>query len=220
MDSIALLLNHGFDIRAEDSNTIQACVDEYNVEPGEDEDKLYVDNCSGGCPRMRWCGGKDKAWLKKAQKRRAKIEAKQLKLDEHRRKQCEFNERERKKDVELCVDPGGEQLDNACDDDGDYIPCTSSSYVEEEKSEFPQIRVRNGFKSFNPDVMEVLVVMESKFKVDGRKAPSLLAYIANRLFQQKWIVPEDETVKAAKDKDKMESKSWKVNHARSKASQM
>ena len=81
MDSIVFKLNHGFDIRAEDSNTIQACVDEYEVEPGEEEENLYVDNCSGDCPRIRWCGGEDKAWLKKAQKRKAKLEAQK----EHRK---------------------------------------------------------------------------------------------------------------------------------------
>ena len=107
----------------------------------------------------------------------------------------------------MSVDPSDEQLDGACDDDGDYIPCTLSSFVEEEVGEFPQMRVRNGFKSFNPDVMEVLVVMESKFKVDGRKAPTLLAYVANRLFQQKWIVPEDEVAREANDEEKVETES-------------
>ena len=34
--------------------------------------------------------------------------------------------------------------------------------------------------------------MESVYKVDGRKGPSLLAFIANRLFGQEWRVGEEQ----------------------------
>ena len=53
---------------------------------------------------------------------------------------------------------------------------------------FPPIPVRTGYKTINPDIMECLVVMESKFKVDERKCAELLAYIANKVFHQKWDV--------------------------------
>lgn len=40
--------------------------------------------------------------------------------------------------------------------------------------------------------MECLVVMESKFKVEARKCPQLLAYIANTVFGQEWECEKEE----------------------------
>ena len=39
--------------------------------------------------------------------------------------------------------------------------------------------------------MESFEVMESTFKVGAWKRPQLLAYVANTLFEQNWIVEED-----------------------------
>ena len=40
--------------------------------------------------------------------------------------------------------------------------------------------------------MECLVVMESKYKVEARKCPQLLAYIANTVFGQEWECEKEE----------------------------
>ena len=36
-----------------------------------------------------------------------------------------------------------------------------------------------------------LVVMESVFKVDARKAPGLLQFLGNFIFEQEWLLGED-----------------------------
>ena len=59
---------------------------------------------------------------------------------------------------------------------------------------YPKMKVRTGFKTFNPKIMMGLVVMESVFKVDARKAPGLLHFI----FEQEWILGEDVEEKSQK----------------------
>ena len=58
---------------------------------------------------------------------------------------------------------------------------------------FPKKAVRTGFKTFDMGIIETLVVMESVYKVDVRKAPSLLAFIANKSFGQEWKVGDEST---------------------------
>ena len=48
-------------------------------------------------------------------------------------------------------------------------------------------------------IIETLVVMESVYKVDVRKAPSLLAFIANKSFGQEWKVGDESTDDARDD---------------------
>ena len=53
---------------------------ELGIEYGKDEQDLYKDNCkrdeSEVCPRIRWCGGTCKVWVKKAKERKRKLERK------------------------------------------------------------------------------------------------------------------------------------------------
>ena len=74
--------------------------------------------------------------------------------------------------------------------------CLRSKKDESDKEQnlFPLLKVRYGYKDIDPDVMECIVIMESVSKVDAGQRPSLLAYIANKLFGQKWIVEEDKSV--------------------------
>ena len=190
-------LNHGFDIKANDEKTIQACVDEYGVEPGEDELFLYEDNCTGDCPRLRWCGGTDGAWYKKAQERRAKMDAaaarkekRESKVEEDQKKLSKLKAASTTIQPEVNDDEDIEEDEDIGDED--YIHSGKSMSKNEEELQFPQKSVRTGYKSLDPDVMMALVVMESVFKVDARKAPGLLCFIANTVFKQKWIVTEDE----------------------------
>ena len=61
-----------------------------------------------------------------------------------------------------------------------------------EIGKIPKMEVRTGYKTIQPSIMECLVVMESKFKVEGRKCCQLLAYIANTVFGQSWEVEKIE----------------------------
>ena len=76
---------------------------------------------------------------------------------------------------------------------------TAENDTPKTKNEFPKIRVRTSYNTFNLDVLEALVVMESKFKVDARQAPALLAYIANTVFKQEWVVLPEKNVKKEED---------------------
>ena len=69
-----------------------------------------------------------------------------------------------------------------------------------EELKHPSIRVRSGFKSINPKIKECLVVMESMYKVEGRKCAQLLAYIANTVFDQNWQVEEEPQEKREDEK--------------------
>ena len=60
---------------------------------------------------------------------------------------------------------------------------------------FPQIPVQTSFKTFNTDIIVALVVMESVYKVDARKAPNLLMYVVNKVFKQKWTVGKEKKTK-------------------------
>ena len=76
------------------------------------------------------------------------------------------------------------------------------------KEEFPKIPVRTGYHT--NDIVEALVVIKSVFKVEGRKAQHLLAYIANKIFNQNWTVPpEDKTCKGSETSDEVPGKKRK-----------
>lgn len=49
---------------------IEVLKKDLGIEYGEEERNLYIDNCKRKkeeiCPRLLWCGGEDKKWLKKA----------------------------------------------------------------------------------------------------------------------------------------------------------
>ena len=84
--------------------------------------------------------------------------------------------------------------DDVSDNEGNFPGKTSLRKSKRIRSSSPlktskrstNIKVRSGFKTFNEDIMECLVIMESVYKVDGRKAPFLLKYIANSVFKQNW----------------------------------
>ena len=84
------------------------------------------------------------------------------------------------------------------EDDKSFLPpggiskCIKTPNVNVKKYDFLTIPTRSGYKSINNDIMETLIVMESVYKVPARKSLHLLAYIANKLFHQNWIVPETE----------------------------
>ena len=58
-------------------------------------------------------------------------------------------------------------------------------------SRFPDLPIRTGLKTFDMTIIETLVIMESKFKVDACNAHKLLAYIGNTILHQKWTVAEE-----------------------------
>ena len=53
-----------------------------------------------------------------------------------------------------------------------------SVVIDDIKEQFPQIPVWTGYKTFNIDIIEALAVM-----VDGRKTPSLVRYIGNKVLK-------------------------------------
>ena len=101
---------------------------------------------------------------------------------------------EHEKTIELVDDDEYSDVHDECRNTEDYIPSSSTKSRTSNNSTgvFPQIPVRMGFETINPIIiMKILVILESVWKVDGRKAPGLLAYVANKLFQQHWIVTEE-----------------------------
>ena len=75
-----LKLDHGFGIKANDVNTIQLCKD-IGVIPSNEENLLYIDNCTGDCPMKRWCSGIDYVWWCDAMKRNSKLEKSELRAE-------------------------------------------------------------------------------------------------------------------------------------------
>lgn len=63
MNELRDKLSKGFDIKCEDKESINKCIEEYGVVPGEEENTLYTDNCCNGS-RLRWCSGVDTVWWK------------------------------------------------------------------------------------------------------------------------------------------------------------
>ena len=76
IDLIRQSLENGFDIITSDSTRVKELEDIYGVDFGDEEQDLHKDNCilneSGVCPRIRWCGGIDFKWQKKANKKKQK----------------------------------------------------------------------------------------------------------------------------------------------------
>ena len=74
---------------------------------------------------------------------------------------------------------------------------------------FPEIPVRSGYRSLNMDIVEVMVNMECRFKIEQRQVAPCLAYIMNKLAGQKWGLETDEVVETEpvdEDKDANSSK--------------
>ena len=232
-------LENGFDIKAVKTDVIQQCIDTYDVVPGDEEERMYVDNCvpnteTGKCERKVWNGSTDTVWLKKANIRRSKLQRseelrlrreekcnedkRKLKLikevaqqstsndldvpDQHEDEELHFLRTEEgeifnpPKKPRMTMFPDQEKSSRATRSQNEHI---ASNIAPLESHSFPKIRVRTGYQTFNLDVIEALVVMESKFKVDGRQAPSLLAYIANTVFKQDWIVLSEKETKKEED---------------------
>ena len=78
IDLIRQSLENGFDIITSDSTRVDELEDIYGVDFGDEEQDLHKDNCilneSGVCPRIRWCGGIDFKWQKKANERSKSME--------------------------------------------------------------------------------------------------------------------------------------------------
>ena len=231
-ESFSNNLEVGLDIFSE--GRIEVLTADLGIEYEDDEKKLLKDNCkldeNGICPRIRWCGGVDKVWQKKATERKKKLEKKQYlaakKMETYRQTM------ERLADIHTeiknsTIDSSNlvtesyslPNVDAGSDEDNEYQPSKSSyrmptvvsnvqtrplgvktrssnsSPVTLPPQEFPDIPVRTGYKTFNIDIMEALVVMEAVFKVDARKARQLLAFVSNKVFKQKWTVADEKKSK-------------------------
>ena len=182
------------------------------------KDNCQVDEASGFCKRGVWCGGTDKKWLKKAIERKNKLERKEYiarkEIEKYRESMDRLKEEMKVVSVdEVDCDQHDEETVPESSDDQEYQPAKTahrnSSIVDtpntsdiktrlsmqresevtvQEASKFPELPIRTGLKTFDMTIIETLVIMESKFKVDARKARELLAYIGNTIFQQKWTV--------------------------------
>ena len=84
MNQLNIDLENGFDLRTSHQGTIDLLTEEFEIEVGEEEELLYMDNCvpdeDGRCPRKRACAGDDLVWLKNAQERRQALENKDEKF--------------------------------------------------------------------------------------------------------------------------------------------
>ena len=73
-----LNLQNGYDIKAMKQDVIDRCIETYGVEYGDEEEKMYKDNCVPDpetklCPRLRWNGSTDRTWVVDAKRRQAKF---------------------------------------------------------------------------------------------------------------------------------------------------
>lgn len=169
--------------------------------------------------RLRWCGGTDIGWWREAKKRMERLkksdillQKREQKIEEERKKLNEMSQLPDEKGSEYEKDePEFMQQDT---DEDEFEPAktelksptailstpkikrstrsTPDSTPIPEIGKIPKMEVRTGYKTIKPSIMECLVVMESKFKVEGRKCCQLLAYIANTVFGQSWEVEKIE----------------------------
>ena len=224
------ILEDGFDIYDEGVTALEVMKEEYGLEPGEEEEKLYIDNCkrldrngnkTAKCPRSMWNAGVDKKWLSAAKARQRLLEKreefKKQKRERIAKEQLalkELHESTAKAttSIELCVSSCSSNAAKDNEGDDNFQPSARempSKVIKQNLSEadkhstFPEICVRTGYKTFNQDVIECLVVMEAVYKVDANKCPSLLAFIANKVFGQHWspISPEVEDDEAMEKTD-------------------
>ena len=142
MEGIVCKLNYGLDIKATDEGTIQSCVEQYGVAPGEEERLLYEDNCKGDCERKRWCGSVDTALWRDAAKRKAKKEASGLRAEKRAKRISEDQQKleKLKKREELSVESysdGNEYINDEIDDTDDYAPCSARRNEGTEEPDFP-----------------------------------------------------------------------------------
>ena len=183
------------------------------------EDNCVPDE-TGKCPRRRWVGGVDPAWKKEFDEEEKFQERREnRKLVKHT-KQIKIKEALEEQKVDF--DKKADNIDEVIGEeealkrqDSDEIvgpfkfpktvkqkvkPAQTRSRSHDTLAEhkccsdtFPDIPVRSGYKTFNMDIIEVLVVVESKFGVERRKEGGLLCYIMNRLAGQKWEEATEET---------------------------
>ena len=203
-----LELKNGFDIRATTKEVIDSVTRLYDVKETESEENLYRDNCvpdplTGVCSRKRWCGEVDSGWWAKAKKRRKRVEYE----EELRNKRNAKEEKEERETKEILSEEKleNEEIPQSSNDTNDenFEPMEFQSKTMKHKEsitakeEFPKIHVRKGYKTINKDILEALVVIESVFKVEARKAPHLLAYVGRKIFNQDWTVASDECVESS-----------------------
>ena len=222
MQDLCQQLQHGWDIRSSHPKSIAILTEDYQVEIGDEEESLYTDNCvpvEGVCPRKMVVGGTDQAWLKGALERLQKIEKKEKrdeKREEKAKKVKEALEKIRDENFNsILVEEDMSSADMNENDETFKKPnklnpasvalpknstsrCSRSSSISSPSmssppSAFPDMPCRSGYKNIHPSIIEVMVVMESKFKVEQRQVAPLLAYIMNNLAGQHWEVPSEET---------------------------
>ena len=79
---------------------------------------------------------------------------------------------------------------------------------------FPDIPVRTGYKTLKMDIIEVLVVAESKYGVERRKVGGLVCYMMNRLAGQRWEEATEEPDVEVPDDDCTEKQDTNDNKKR------
>ena len=224
MKQLNLDINNGWDIRSYHATSISILEEQYEVLIGEEEEKLYQDNCvpvDGKCPRKMVVGGTDQVWLKEAQERIDKLEESEkfAERKEDRKKKVAEKLKKIREDAAASVvsEVNPEVIDNNEVEmfkkprsvlESKVVPSmrgvtrptksssASTSLTEEtssDSSSFPTRVCRTGLKNVDPSIVEVMVVMESKYKVEQRQVAPLLAYIMNTLAGQHWEAPIEES---------------------------
>ena len=78
MESLRLELDNGFDLRSYHSVSLEILTEKYGIDVGEEEEKLYTDNCvpgeEGKCRRIAFVSGVDPVWAKDAAERQGNLE--------------------------------------------------------------------------------------------------------------------------------------------------
>ena len=224
MKQLNLDINNGWDIRSYHATSISILEEQYEVLIGEEEEKLYQDNCvpvDGKCPRKMVVGGTDQVWLKEAQERIDKLEESEkfAERKEDRKKKVAEKLKKIREDAAASVvsEVNPEVIDNNEVEmfkkprsvlESKVVPSmrgvtrptrsssASTSLTEEtssDSSSFPTRVCRTGLKNFDPSIVEVMVVLKSKYKVEQRQVAPLLAYIMNTLAGQHWEAPIEES---------------------------
>ena len=197
--------------------------EEYEVLIGEDEEKLYQDNCvsvEGKCPRNMVVGGTDQKWLKAAQERIENLEKSKLFAERREERKKKVAEKLKKIRDDAAASVVREVNPEVVDDTGEEFKAPRSAYQSQvvptkkgdtrstrstsasasisenerpKSTSFPDKTCRSSFKNIDPDIVEVMLVMESKYKVEQRQVAPLLAYIMNTLGGQNWEAPTEKT---------------------------
>ena len=194
----------GFDIKTTCEKRLKELSDEYGVKMTKEEEELHQDNCKEKecscdwdvlikcqkCPRQMYSSDKVcQNWQKWHDRRKKKAEGEEKLLKAAQR------ESETNKYLNTLEVIPGDSDDEKIIDDSNHSSSKNKAEGHSNNSEsstnFPQIPIRTGRKSLNPELMLVFSHCLGTYKISENDLEGLLVDFANMVFKQNWIKSTD-----------------------------